>query len=176
MHKQSGPIPLWGHSRYSFVFEMFETPNILEHFDVTYLSWGHFQSVACSVSWCQRLSPIGPTQPLKPSTHPPCCALSWSGLLNTANLEHLNRQIWAKALVCPFGRITTLVLCRQSPLYLHHFCLTRYSKHGLVGTDGKAIWQYFASIWLYLVFVVSCLLCQWNFRKQFLWVWSALRW
>ena len=30
MHKQSGPIPWWGHSHYSFALEMFVAPNILE--------------------------------------------------------------------------------------------------------------------------------------------------
>ena len=42
------------------------------------------------------------------------------------------------------GKITTLVLCRQSPLNLHQFHLTRDSKYGLAGTDRNAIWRYFA--------------------------------
>ena len=46
--------------------------------------------------------------------------------------------------------VTTLVLCRQSPLNLHQFCLTRDSKYGLVGTDRNAICRYFALIRLYL--------------------------
>ena len=53
------------------------------------------------------------------------------------------------------GRIKTLILCWQSPLDLHQFCLTKDSKYGLVGIDRNAIWQYFASIRLSLV-----LLCQ----------------
>ena len=55
------------------------------------------------------------------------------------------------------GRVTILVLCRQNPLNLHQFHLTRDSKYGLVGTDRNAICLYFASIRLYLV---CCLLCQ----------------
>ena len=55
------------------------------------------------------------------------------------------------------GKITILVLCRQSPLNLHQFRLTRDSKNGLVGTGLNAIWQYIASIWLYLslLFIMS---------------------
>ena len=56
------------------------------------------------------------------------------------------------------GRITTLVLCRQSPLNLHQFCLTRDSKYGLVGTDWNAICRYFALIQLYLVYYVNVVL------------------
>ena len=57
------------------------------------------------------------------------------------------------------GRITTLVLCRQSPLNLHQFCLTRDSKYGLVGTDRNTICWYFALIRLYLalLFLMSIL-------------------
>ena len=55
------------------------------------------------------------------------------------------------------GRITTLVLCRQSPLNLHQFSLTRDSKYGLVRTDRNAICWYLASIGLYLalLFIMS---------------------
>ena len=54
-------------------------------------------------------------------------------------------------------RMSRLLLCRQSPLNLHQFCLTRDSKYGLVGTDRNTICWYFASIWLYLVllFIMS---------------------
>ena len=67
----------------------------------------------------------------------------------------LNQQ--CHVVVVTLGRITTLVLCRQSPLNLHQFRLTRDSKYGLVGTDRNAIWRYFASIWLYLalLFIMS---------------------
>ena len=44
------------------------------------------------------------------------------------------------------GRIKTLVLCRQSPLNLHQFCLTRNSKYGLV-------WNW--SEWHLLVFCID---------------------
>ena len=60
--------------------------------------------------------------------------------------------------VFPLAGITrTLVLCRQSPLNLHQFCLTKEYKHVLVGIDWNAICQYFASIWLYLalLFITS---------------------
>ena len=61
-----------------------------------------------------------------------------------------NPELWKFELL---GRITTRVLCRQSPLNLHQFCLTRDSKYQLVGTDWNAICQYFASIRLYLAFL-----------------------
>ena len=44
------------------------------------------------------------------------------------------------------GRITKLVLFRQSPMNLHQFCLTRDSKYGLVGTVWNAICRYFGLI------------------------------
>ena len=37
------------------------------------------------------------------------------------------------------GKITTRVLCRQSPLNLHQFHLTRDSKYGLVVFDWNGI-------------------------------------
>ena len=52
-------------------------------------------------------------------------------------------------------RITTLSMCRQSPLNLHQFLLTRNSKYGFVGTDWNAICLYFASIWLYLALLFT---------------------
>ena len=72
-----------------------------------------------------------------------------------ARQNHRNKKLyWETNLL---GRITTLVLCRQSPLNLHQFRLTRDSKYGLVGTDRNAIWRYFASIRLYLalLFIMS---------------------
>ena len=72
------------------------------------------------------------------------------------------------------GRITTLVLCRQSPLNLHQFRLTRDSKYGLVGTDRNAIWRYFALIRLYLALLFILSITQkflrhyWHIAKIFL--------
>ena len=65
--------------------------------------------------------------------------------------------VWVGSSFHLLWRITILLLCRQSPLNLHQFCLTRDSKYGLVGTDRNAIWQYFASTWLYLalLFIMS---------------------
>ena len=52
-------------------------------------------------------------------------------------------------------RITTLViLCSQSPLNLHQFCLTRDSKYGLVGTYWNAICWYFVSTQLNLALLL----------------------
>ena len=48
------------------------------------------------------------------------------------------------------GRITTLVLYRQSPLNLHQFCLTR---------DSNFNWRYYASIRLYLAFLFIMSMC-----------------
>ena len=64
------------------------------------------------------------------------------------------------------GRITTLVLCRQSPLNLYQFRLTRDSKYGLVGTDRNAIWLYFALIRLYLALLFIMSITQ-KFRRHY---------
>ena len=71
------------------------------------------------------------------------------------------KSIFAILVVCllfqKLGRITTLVLCRQSPLNLHQFCLTRNSKYGwleLIGTPSDGILHQSDCTWL------SCLLCQ----------------
>ena len=61
-------------------------------------------------------------------------------------------------LICvSLGKITTLVLCRQSPLNLHQFWLTRDAKYWPVGTDQNAICRYFALIrlCLALLFIMS---------------------
>ena len=69
------------------------------------------------------------------------------------NFENQNLFIFVtSAFLKTLGRITTHVLCSQRPLNLHQFCLTRYSKYGLVGTDWNANLRYFASIRLYLAF------------------------
>ena len=78
---------------------------------------------------------------------------AWSTLKKSANLSFLTEIKFLKLL----GRITTLVLCRQSPLNLHQFCLARDSKYGLVGTDGTSsdgILHRSDCTWL------CCLLCQ----------------
>ena len=72
-----------------------------------------------------------------------------------ARQNHRNKKLYWE--INLLGRITTLVLCRQSPLNLHQFRLTRDSKYGLVGTDQNVICWYFALIRLYVTF---CLLCQ----------------
>ena len=66
------------------------------------------------------------------------------------------------------GKITILILCRQSPLNLHQFPLTRDCKYGLVGTDRNVIWRYFASIRLYLalLFIMSIPTYLWNSWTQ----------
>ena len=80
------------------------------------------------------------------------CCTSW----RSRHVKTLAWQ-WCKEKARLLGRITTLVLCRQSPLNLHQFRLTKDSKYGLLGTDWNAIWQYFASIRLYLalLFIMS---------------------
>ena len=78
-----------------------------------------------------------------------------AGHLSTGKLWSLAVLSFRKPVSNPLRGITTFVLCSQSPLNLHPFCLTRFQIEGwleLIGTPSASIRLYLALLFIISIF------------------------